>query len=162
MDESVEAGARRELKEETGFEASGPVAFIGAYGEPGRDPRGRTISLAHASVIRGIAPDVAGGDDAAEAAWRLAKQGRNLAFDHDAILAKALEWVAQGVRKENLGLHLLPEEFDEAEVKAMFRALFHSTGGASPWLRRMEKAGLIEPRTGSGKLYHAVKNEPKL
>ncbi len=156
IDEPIEDGARRELKEETGYEASGPVTFLGAFGTPGRDPRGRTISLAHAAVIRGIPPQVAGGDDAAEAAWRLAKTGEPLAFDHDAMLAKALQWLTAEVRKANLGLALLPEEFDETEVKEMFRALYETTSGASPWLRRMEKAGLIEPRTGSGTLYHAV------
>ena len=50
MDEPVEAGARRELKEETGLEIPGPIEPIGFFGEPGRDPRGRTITLAHAAV----------------------------------------------------------------------------------------------------------------
>jgi 8-oxo-dGTP diphosphatase len=158
MDEPIEAGARRELREETGFDANGPVHFLGAYGDPERDPRGRTISLAHAAVIREIPPGVAGGDDASEAAWRLARGGGgSLAFDHDAILADALRWLGDGVRSGNLGLDLLPEEFDEADVRRMYRALFDTIGGASHWLRRMEKAGLVEPREGSGRLYHAAK-----
>jgi 8-oxo-dGTP diphosphatase len=159
IDESIEAGARRELKEETGYDATGPIAFLGAYGDPTRDPRGRTISLAHAAVIRGIAADVAGGDDAAEAAWRLAKEGGPLAFDHDSMLQQALKWVAQGVRTGTLGLDLLPEEFDEGEVKGLFRAVFKSPAGFNHWFRRMEKTGLIEPRAGSGLLYHAVRTE---
>jgi 8-oxo-dGTP diphosphatase len=159
MDESIEAGARRELKEETGFDASGPITFLGAYGDPGRDPRGRTISLAHAAVIRGIPPDVAGGDDAAEAAWRPARGGGPLAFDHDKMLEQAIAWLEHDVRKGTLGLDLLPEEFAEAEVKAMFRAIFQSPVGSSQWLRRMEKTGQIEPRIGSSRLYHALRNE---
>src|SRR4051794_22939317 len=69
IEEPVEAGARRELREETGLEIAGPVPFLGVFAEPGRDPRGRTVSLAHATVIRGPAPAVVGRDDAAEAAW---------------------------------------------------------------------------------------------
>src|SRR4051794_19316530 len=53
MDEPIADGARRELREETGLEAAGPLALIGVFGDPGRDPRGRTISLAHATVVRG-------------------------------------------------------------------------------------------------------------
>jgi 8-oxo-dGTP diphosphatase len=162
IDEPIEAAARRELKEETGFESTGPVAFLGVYGDPGRDPRGRTISMAHVAVIQGGPPEVAGGDDAAEAAWRLARAGAPLAFDHDSMLGDAVDWVADGVRKGNLGLDLLPEEFDEAEVRGLFRALFDATTGASHWLRRMEKNGLIEPREGSGRLYHAVKRQDDL
>lgn len=157
IDEAIEDGARRELKEETGLDATGPLAFLGAYGEPERDPRGRTISLAHASVLRGLPPEVVGKDDAREAAWRLARGGGPLAFDHEAILEKALGWLDAGVRSGLVGLDLLPEEFDEAEVRGMYRSLFDSTAGAGHWLRRMEKAGLIEPRAGSGKLYHAAK-----
>ena len=154
MEETIEAGARRELHEETGFAVDGPVEFIGVYGDPGRDPRGRTISMAYAAVIHGHPVEVAGGDDASDAAWRLARQGEPLAFDHDAILARALEWLANGVRKGDLGLTLLPDEFDEADVKALFRALYDKPAGASAWMRRMEKAGKITPRKGSGHLYH--------
>ena len=156
IDEPVEDGARRELREETGFEATGPIAFLGAFGDPKRDPRGRTISLAHAAVVRAAHSEVAGGDDASEAAWRIVRATGRLAFDHDAILAKALEWLASGVRKGNLGLDLLPEEFEESEIKGMFRSICQSPVGAGHWLRRMEKAGLVEPRVGSGRLFHAV------
>ena len=157
IDEPIEEGARRELKEETRFEVTGPIAFLGVYGDPKRDPRGRTISMAHAAVIRGAPPEVTGGDDAKEAAWRLARGGGSLAFDHESILSHGVGWLATGVRSGTLGLDLLPEEFDEAEVRGMYRSLFDSTAGASHWLRRMEKAGLIEHRDGSGHLYHAVK-----
>ncbi len=95
MEEPAEAGARREAREETGLDLPGPVEAIGFFDAPGRDPRGRTISLAHAAVIRGPLPEVAGGDDAAEAAWRDARDPGPLAFDHDAILARALEWLAR-------------------------------------------------------------------
>src|SRR4051812_48945169 len=50
LDEPIEAAALRELREETGFEVPGPVELIGVFGAPGRDPRGRTISLAHATA----------------------------------------------------------------------------------------------------------------
>jgi 8-oxo-dGTP diphosphatase len=97
IDEPVEAGARRELREETGLDVAGPVEFLGVYADPGRDPRGRTITLAHALVTRGPLPIVAGGDDAEDAAWLDPKQPLALAFDHDKILADALAWVRRRV-----------------------------------------------------------------
>src|SRR5260370_16239936 len=44
MDETLEASARRELNEETGLEV-GKLEHLHTFGAPGRDPRGRTISV---------------------------------------------------------------------------------------------------------------------
>ena len=156
MDETIEAGARRELKEETGLEAPGAISFLGAYGDPGRDPRGRTISMAHAAVIRGKPPEVSGSDDAEQAAWRPARSGEPLAFDHDAMLTQALEWLQAGVRQGPLGLELLPTDFTREAVQGLFQALFDSPRGASQWLARLAKLGLIEARAGSKTAYQTI------
>lgn len=85
MDETLEATAARELKEETGLTVPDLTQYR-TYGDPGRDPRGRTIAV----VFYGFAnPDnvsVAGGDDAADARWFPVDQLPALAFDHEKIL----------------------------------------------------------------------------
>jgi 8-oxo-dGTP diphosphatase len=95
IDEPIEAGARRELREETGVSAAGPLEFLGVWGDPGRDPRGRTISLVHVVIIPGAAPEPTAGDDADEAAWVDPATVRGMAFDHDDILKAALDWLAR-------------------------------------------------------------------
>jgi 8-oxo-dGTP diphosphatase len=66
---------------------------LAAFGQPGRDPRGRTISVAFVGVLRGKRKAVRGGDDAAEALWIRARRPPPLAFDHAKILRSALEWL---------------------------------------------------------------------
>lgn len=145
MDEPIEAAARRELREETGWDATGPVALIGVFGDPGRDPRGRTISLAHATAVRGPCPPVKGGDDASEAAWLDAHRAPELAFDHDAILAAAREWLVRGLTEGVVALALLPREFDDTQLKALHRAAGLSSRTAIAWRARMKREGRIAP-----------------
>lgn len=86
----VEA-ARRELAEETGLIWEGPLVPIGAFGDPGRDPRGWSVAAAYLAHIGLETPTVVGGDDAAEAAWFFVDElPGTLAFDHDDIIAAAL------------------------------------------------------------------------
>jgi 8-oxo-dGTP diphosphatase len=94
INEPIEVGARRELQEETGVKVEGPLALLGVWDDPGRDPRGRTISLAHATVLKSPPPDPKAADDAEKAAWLDPEGLTGLAFDHDRILAAALEWLA--------------------------------------------------------------------
>ena len=76
MDEDALAGARRELKEETGLEDAFIEQFH-TFSEPGRDPRGRVITIAHYALVK--IQEVEGGDDAARAiadsVWSLLPDG---------------------------------------------------------------------------------------
>jgi 8-oxo-dGTP diphosphatase len=88
MDESLEAAARRELREETGVEAA-ELEQLHTFGDPGRDPRGRTISVVYLARVdpRQLKPRAA--DDAAEVGWHRLNQLPPLAFDHEQILESA-------------------------------------------------------------------------
>lgn len=86
----VEA-ARRELAEETGVIWEGPMVPIGAFGDPGRDPRGWTVSATYLADMGLDEQLVVPGDDAAEARWFFADDlPGELAFDHGEIVAGAL------------------------------------------------------------------------
>jgi 8-oxo-dGTP diphosphatase len=85
-----QAGAR-ELLEETGVAvAEADLIEVGVFDQPGRDPRGRYVSVAFVVVLEHL-EQLSAGDDAAQAAWRPATLGSDeLAFDHHSILTAAL------------------------------------------------------------------------
>ena len=67
--EALEKAAARELAEETSLTSVG-LEQLGAFGAPGRDPRGHTVSIVFYTFVAGeSAPIIVAGDDAAEAAW---------------------------------------------------------------------------------------------
>ncbi|WP_029036848.1 NUDIX domain-containing protein [Salinimicrobium xinjiangense] len=83
-EEPLEDGAKRELEEETGLKVT-TLKQLKAYGTPGRDPRGRTISIVFYGET-GSEEEVKGNDDAEEANWFLLNDLPQLAFDHSEIL----------------------------------------------------------------------------
>jgi 8-oxo-dGTP diphosphatase len=94
--EPLEAAARRELREETG---ATPLHLqqLHTFGDPGRDPRGWTISVAYVALLN--PEDVGGaqleaGSDAGDLGWFDLDHPPSLAFDHAAILACAARWLA--------------------------------------------------------------------
>jgi 8-oxo-dGTP diphosphatase len=95
-DETSVQAARREACEETGLDLSGvDLDRIGICDGPGRDARGRYVSVVYGAVL-GEMPAVVAGDDARMAAWvplrvavRLATGG-GFAFDHAVMLHDAV------------------------------------------------------------------------
>ncbi|MGH9830271.1 MAG: hypothetical protein ACREDR_44240, partial [Blastocatellia bacterium] len=63
---------------------------VGAFGDPGRDPRQHTVSVTYAALVE---PDTRAkaGDDAADAEWHRVISPPPLAFDHAKILRASLE-----------------------------------------------------------------------
>lgn len=88
--ERPEDAARRELYEETGLRFEDTLTLVDIYGDPGRDPRGWTVSAAYLAVLEDPS-EVVGGDDAADARWFPLGALPPLAFDHHRIVADALQ-----------------------------------------------------------------------
>jgi 8-oxo-dGTP diphosphatase len=84
-EEKVLDAAKRELQEETGVE-NVELTQVGAYGDPGRDPRGRTVSFVYWCLLDKKPPAVAA-DDAADCNWFDLNALPKMAFDHGQILA---------------------------------------------------------------------------
>ncbi|MEA3448507.1 MAG: NUDIX hydrolase [Bacteroidota bacterium] len=89
MDEDLIDAVKRELQEETGLELSG-FRQLKAFGKPGRDPRGRNISVVFVNFLEDITPPTAG-DDADKAKWFKVSDLPDLAFDHDEVIQTGLK-----------------------------------------------------------------------
>lgn len=96
-DERLADAARRELLEETGVTAC-ELEQLYTAGDPGRDPRGWTVSVVYlAQVEPGAAKPVAA-DDASAVGWFPLDALPALAFDHAMLIARVRARLAD--RKE--------------------------------------------------------------
>ncbi|MDG6220177.1 MAG: NUDIX domain-containing protein [Candidatus Thermoplasmatota archaeon] len=85
--ETAEEAAVREAREETGLDIA-VEGLQGVFSDPGRDPRGHTISVVFVAGKK--AGKLRGGDDASEARWFDIKSLPKLAFDHQKIVESFL------------------------------------------------------------------------
>lgn len=86
--ETLSAGCTREVKEETGLDA-GDWEQLFTAGDPGRDPRGWTVSVVFLGRVDPTSLNPKAGDDAAEVGWFPLDELPELAFDHAMILTRA-------------------------------------------------------------------------
>lgn len=85
-DEDAVGCLKREMKEETNLEVE-PLAFVGVYSDPKREPR-QVITAAYLCKIKG--GEVKHGDDAADAQWFSLTAMPKLWADHGKIMNDAL------------------------------------------------------------------------
>lgn len=88
-DEPLNEAARRELREETGLRIT-KLRQVGAFGDPRRDPRGWTISVAYVAEVPERAHRLKAADDAKNVGWFPVDALPKLAFDHRKIIKHAL------------------------------------------------------------------------
>ena len=141
MDEDALAGARRELKEETGLEDAFIEQFH-TFSEPGRDPRGRVITIAHYALVK--IQEVEGGDDAAQARWFPIEEVPPLAFDHDRILRMAMSRLKEKIHFEPVGFELLPDVFTMPQLQNLYEAILEVHFDRRNFASKMLKLGILE------------------
>ena len=110
--------AHRELHEETGVVLKHLVPF-GTYGDPGRDPRGWTVTVAYLGIASWNETNAHAGNDAASLQWFPINQLPQLAFDHDGIITDGLLFL----RRQVWGtIEQLPHELSKDDL-ALLRHL---------------------------------------
>lgn len=122
MDETLEAAALRELAEETGVR-NVFIEQLYTFGELGRDPRGRVVSVAYFALVNLAKHPVQSSTDAKNVQWYELDELPKLAFDHEEILEIAVSRLRAKVRYQPIGFELLPEMFTLSELQDLYETI---------------------------------------
>jgi 8-oxo-dGTP diphosphatase len=141
--ESLDAAARRELEEETGVRDV-YLEQLYTFGDPGRDPRGRVVTVAYYALLTTEAALLAG-TDAGAVRWMPARKHPPLAFDHDRILNYAIERLTTKLEYTTVGFQLLPKKFTLSQLQRVYEAVLGRKLDKRNFRRKMALLGILTP-----------------
>jgi 8-oxo-dGTP diphosphatase len=122
VEESLEEAVRRELQEETGI-TQVFLEQLYTFGAVDRDPRERVVTVAYYALVKLSDHAIKAATDARDAAWFAISEAGCLAFDHDHVLAVALERLKGKVRYQPIGFELLPPQFTLSQLQRLYEII---------------------------------------
>lgn len=150
--ESLETAVVREVAEETGIDAIPFLIQYRTYGKPGRDPRGRVVSVSYVGIVAGHDTEPKAGDDAAEAAWfRIEELPDPIAFDHPMVIGDALHEVAALGTAGDALFAFLKGPFTEADVRELLKAVYGIERDPREYLAPFLETGVVCRARARGK-----------
>ncbi len=144
LDEDLEQAAFRELEEETGVKDL-YLEQLFTFGKPGRDPRGRVISVAYFSLVNLQDHPAVAASDVDKAEWFALDELPPLAFDHNDIIQVATSRLNAKVRYQPIGFELLPDEFTLGQLQQLYETVLNVEGFNKRNFRtRILRTGILE------------------
>ncbi len=140
--ESLEAAARRVLKEKTGV-ADVYLEQLYTFGKPDRDPRARVITVAYFALIPWSNLDQPESIKVADLKWASVDDIPRRAFDHKEILQTAVQRLRAKVTYSNIVYGLMPEHFRLSELQRMYELILNAKLDKRNFRKRMLASGLL-------------------
>ena len=93
------------------------------FGDPDRDPREHVVTVSYVALVNLNDHKVDAGSDARNAAWFSVVDAPTPAFDHDKILAAALDRLKGKLRYQPIGFELLPKKFTLTQLQRLYETV---------------------------------------
>lgn len=136
-EESLDVAARRCLERHLSPDGSF-LEQLYAFGEPGRDPGSRVVSVAYLALLpaAGDAPDID---------WFPARSLPALAYDHGAVADKALERLRGKLAYTNIAFGLLADGFTLAELQHLYETILDRPLDRRNFRKKVLALDLVRP-----------------
>ncbi|MFH0794356.1 MAG: NUDIX hydrolase [bacterium] len=148
MDETLLESAERELKEETGLSGL-RLEMFGVFGDPGRDPRGRSVAVGYWAAVRKDRVKPRARDDAGEVGWFNLIKPPPLAFDHDLILKTLHKNLRLKLHWFSNALKFLPRTFTLNQARQLYDAVYRRKFRPAKFNRQIKEKYPLVPVPGA-------------
>jgi 8-oxo-dGTP diphosphatase len=143
--ETLDHAAARELFEETGVRDVF-LEQLYTFGDPGRDPRDRVITIAYYALVPSQNLRLAAGGDTSGVCWFPVSQlPEAVAFDHRKILEKALARLRNKVEYSSIAFQLLSPIFTMAQLRHVHEVILQRKLDPGNFIHKALASGVVEP-----------------
>jgi 8-oxo-dGTP diphosphatase len=142
--EPLDEAARRELHEKTGVQDL-YLEQLYTFGDAHRDPVAHTVAVAYFALVPPLDHTLQSGEKYADIGWFPLRALPELAYDHNAIAAYALQRLQTKLGYTNIVYSLLPREFTLAELQDIYEVILHQQLDRRNFRRKILALGLLKP-----------------
>jgi 8-oxo-dGTP diphosphatase len=153
--EPLEEAALRELQEETGV-SNVFIEQLYTFGAPGRDPRGRVVTVVYYALINLAAQKIGADSDAQAVRWFPIDALPILAFDHAEIMKIAVQRLRAKLRYQPIGFELLPEKFTLTQLQNLYERILGKTLNKRNFRTKILKMNILK----EGSVLRGVAHRP--
>lgn len=140
-DESPDNAANRVLKKNTGLEGI-YLEQLQIYGEPGRDPIERTLSVGYFALID-INKYQKQLSEEYHAEWFLINERPKLIFDHDEMVEDARKKLRYKAMLQPIIFEMLPKKFTLPQLQILFEEVNNTKIDTRNFSRKITSTGLL-------------------
>jgi 8-oxo-dGTP diphosphatase len=142
-DESLDAAAARELREETNV-SNVYLEQLYSFGDKGRDPRGRVITVAYLALVELEEFELHASSESSGVAWWPVLELPKLAFDHESIISYAHQRLKYKIEYSAAAFKLLPTKFTLRELQTVYEAVLGKEVDNRNFRKKFLNTGVIQ------------------
>ncbi len=142
-DKSLEDAVARELYEETNV-SNVYLEQLYTFGDKGRDPRGRVVTVAYMALIRQEGFELRTSSEASGVAWWPVNKLPDLAFDHERIISYAHQRLKYKIEYSPAAFKLLPDKFTLRDLQMIYEGVLGKTIDNRNFRKKFLNTGVLQ------------------
>lgn len=142
--EGLETAAMRNLLVKTGVRDV-YLEQLCTFGDVGRDPFGRVVSVAYFALIPSEGVALATTDEYAAVRWFPVDRHPKLAYDHETILKTAVERLRAKLGYTNIVCNLMPRAFTLTDLQKTYESILQRSFDKRNFRKKLLGLALVEP-----------------